>query len=68
MCVLEGRVVGIFGSDDKGTEEDTLAGPFLEGNAEVGLGTLDVGNGHEDGGEWDVSVGEDAGGEVSEGG
>jgi hypothetical protein len=68
MCILQGGVIGVFRSDDKGTEEDALTGPFLKGNAEVRLGTLDVSDGHEDGGEGNISIGEDAGGEVSEGG
>jgi hypothetical protein len=66
VLVLEGRVIRVLGSHDKGAKEDAFAGPILECNLEVALGTLDVGEGKEDCCHGCVGIGEDARDEVVE--
>ena len=51
---------------DECAEEDTLIGPLLEGDLDMGLCTLDVDEGDEEGGDLDLCLGEDVGDELEE--
>lgn len=54
MIVLEGRIVGVFGSEDKGSEEDTVEGPVFSLDREMRFGSVDVDEGYQYGGHLDV--------------
>lgn len=45
MVVFQSRVVGVFGGEDEGAEEDAVEGPFLGLDRQVGFGTVDVDEG-----------------------
>lgn len=57
--VLESRVVGVLGGNDKGSKEDSLEGPLLEGDVEVWAGAVDVDEGEEESGGDDLGAGDD---------
>ena len=42
--------------EDECAEEDALVGPLLEGDLDVGLGTLDVDEGDQEGGDLDLRL------------
>lgn len=46
MPILESRVVGVFGGEDEGAEEDTVEGPAFGLDREVGFAAADVDEGH----------------------
>ena len=50
MTVLEGRIAGVFGGEDEGSEEDTMESPVFGFDREMGLGAVDVDERHQDGG------------------
>ena len=54
MTVLEGRIVCVFGGEDEGSEEDTMESPVFCLDREMGFGTVDVDERHEDGGHLHV--------------
>ena len=66
MAVLEGKIVRVFGSEDEGSEEDTVESPFFGLDPEVRFGSMDVYKGHQDGGHLHVCSAEDVCDEVRE--
>jgi len=66
MNVLQGRVIGVFGSDDESAEENAVKGPLLGLNREVGLGALDVDEGDKDVGDGNLSSLDDIRDELGE--
>ena len=46
MTISEGRIVGVFGGEDEGSEEYTVESPFFGFDCEMGFGTVDVDEGY----------------------
>lgn len=53
--IFQSRVVGVFGSDDEGSEEHAVKGPLLGLNGEIRPSALDVEEGDKDVGDCDLS-------------
>lgn len=51
LHIFEGRIIKVFVSYYESAKEDTFTSPFLEGNLKMGLGTVDVHEGDQEG--WD---------------
>jgi len=64
VTVIKGRIVGVFGGEDEGSEEDTVESPIFGLNREVGFGAVDVDEGHQDGGHPHVRGTQDVRDEV----
>ena len=66
MTVLEGRIVSVFGSEDEGSKEDTVESPLFGLDREMRFGSMDVDEGHQDGGHLNVCGAQDVRDEVCE--
>lgn len=66
VSVVEGEIVRVFGSEDEGSEEDTVESPFFGLDPEVSFGSMDVDEGYQDGGHLHVCGAEDVCDEVRE--
>ena len=66
MIILEGRIVGVLGGEDKGSEEDTVESPVFGLDREMRFGTVDVDERHQYGGHRHVRGIQDTRDEVHE--
>jgi hypothetical protein len=64
--VLQGGVIGVFGSDDESAEKNAMKGPLLGLNGEIGPCALDVDEGDKNVGDADLSSFDDGRDELGE--
>ena len=66
MDVSQRRVIGVFGGDDQGTEENAVKGPVFGLYREIRPGALDVDEGDKDVGDGNLSALNDTRDELGE--